>query len=127
MEKQFWAGATLLILLLILALGVSWGMYALHLPAQTQLEQAVRAALTEDMPQALSLVRQAKQRWEYSWKISAATADHSPMDEIDKTFAELEVFADAGDAEHFAACCAQLSALIRSMYEAHAPTWWNFL
>ena len=44
MEKQFWAGATLLILLLILALGVSWGMYALHLPAQTQLEQAVRAA-----------------------------------------------------------------------------------
>lgn len=127
MGKQFWVGVFLLLLLLGLTLGVAWGMEAIQEPAQKQLEQASVLALSGDMPQAAELAMQAKQRWERFWQVSAAVADHSPMDEIDKVFAEMEVYAKAGDEEHFAACCAQLSQLVGSMSDAHAHTWWNFL
>ena len=54
---------------------------------------------------------------EYTW----------PMDDVDTLFAEMQVYAQAEEIPHFAACCGQLSRLVLAMAQAHSPTWWNFL
>ena len=127
MQKRFYQGIGLLAILLALSVFVTWGMNRLHTPAEQQLQEASRLALQGDTQQALSLARQAHAHWEDTRTLTAAVADHSPMDDVDVLFSEMEVYAAAEEIPHFAACCLQLSDLLRSMYEAHSFTWWNVL
>lgn len=127
MGKRFYLGIGILVLFLGLGLGAAWGMDVIHAPAEQWLEQAAQRALEGNMEEAVGLARDAHQRWQQNWKRSASLADHNPMDEVDQLFAEMEVYAQAGDQEHFAACCAQLSKLVGSMADAHRFNWWNFL
>lgn len=127
MGRRFWLGVWILVLFLGLGLGITWGMDAIHVPAEQALEQAAQKALTGQMDEAVALARDAHKRWDDFWKLTASVADHSPMDEVDKLFAEMEIYAEAREEEHFAACCAQLSRLVSSMSDAHAPRWWNFM
>ncbi len=125
MEKRFYQGVSLLLVLLGLCVLVTWGTQKIHEPAQMQLLEASQLALEEDSDQAIRLARQAHSRWEKTRTLTAAVADHSPMDDIDSLFAEMEVYAQAEELPHFSACCLQLSKLLQSMYEAHSFTWWN--
>ncbi len=127
MGKRFYLGIGILVVFLVLGIGIHMAMDRLHTPAEKALEQACDLALRGDMVQAEALAHQAKQDWEKFWHFSASVADHTPMDEIDQMFAEMEVYAQAGEVPHFAACCAQLGRLISSMADAHRPNWWNFL
>ena len=125
MEKRFYQGVSLLLILLGLSIFVTWGIRKIHEPAQMQLLEASELALEEEPEQAISLARLAHSRWERTRTLTAAVADHAPMDDIDALFAEMEVYAQAEELPHFSACCLQLSKLLRSMYEAHSFTWWN--
>ena len=125
MGKIFWSGVLLLTLLLGLTLGVSWVMNTIHSPVEQALEQAEYAALAGDVEQAQQLGEQAKQRWDQFRKAVAVVADHSPMDEIDQLFAQMQAYAEANEESDLAACCAQLARLVQSMADAHILTWWN--
>ena len=127
MEKHFYFGLGLLILLLILGLLAWTGMAAAHEPSAALLEKASGLALSGDMQTATALGRQAKSRWERYRSFTASLADHAPMDDVEKLFAEMEVYAAAGESAHFAACCLQLSNMERAMYDAHSLTGWNLL
>jgi len=127
MGKPFWAGLLLLGLLIVMALGGSAAMNRIHDPVRQALEQAAAAALDGDMLRGAELEQQAKAQWERSRKLVCAMADHSPMDEIDRLFAQAEVYALAQKQEELADACAQLARLMQSMTDAHSPTWWNLL
>lgn len=127
MGKRFWLGVGILSLFLVLALGITWGMEMIHAPAEQALEQASQKALAGQMEEAVILARQAHARWDTNRKLIASVADHNPMDEVDKLFAEMEIYAQAQESQHFAACCAQLKYLVSSMSDAHTLSWWNFL
>ncbi len=125
--KRFWIGVGVLCMLLALGGGVAWGMEAIHDPLVTQLQQAQAAAAAEDWATATALSQSALQRWQTWHRFTAAFADHAPMDEIDSLFAELQVYAQARNEDHFAALCAQLAQLAHAMAESHSPNWWNLL
>ena len=125
--KHFWLGAGLLSVFLILGILVSVFMKNTHMEISQTLEEAVQKAISGDLETGIRLGEKAKKSWEKCRQGTAAVADHSPMDEIDSLFAEMEIYAQAREAPHFAACCAQLSQLVKAMYDAHALTWWNFL
>lgn len=127
MEKRFYLGAVLLVVMLVLGLLAAGVMRSLHLPAQQALEQAATLALDGDMAQAAVIAEQACDRWEIGRKMTASLADHGPMDQVEELIAELRVYAAAEEVPHFAACCSRLSTLIRAMYDAHSLSWWNFL
>ena len=127
MGREFWVGIALLAVLLLLTGGMSFAMNTIHQPAQEQLIQAAELALAGDLPQAAELARQAGTRWERFRKMISAVADHSPMDEIDRLFAEAEVMAAAEEIDQFAACCGQLRVLVEGMADAHSAAWWNLL
>ncbi len=125
--NRFWLGVSLLLLLLVLGLWVTVAMRDVHEPISQALENAATQALSGDLSGGIAAARQAQQNWERHWHGTAAVADHAPMDEIDGLFAELEIYAQTGQAEHFAAGCAQLSRLIHAVGEAHGLGWWNLL
>jgi hypothetical protein len=49
------------------------------------------------------------------------------MEEIDSQFAQLNVYAGAGERLSFAAICAQLASALEAMGDAHALNWWNLM
>ena len=122
-----WFGAGILVLFLILGLVVSVNMDNSHLPTGALLEQAADQTLNGEFAQGVALGMEAKARWERQWNGTATVADHSPMDDVDALFAELEVYAKAGEEPHFAACCLELSKRLQAVADAHKFSWWNVL
>lgn len=125
--KRFWLGIGLLLAFLALGLWVTSAMDRVHEPIATLLEEASQVALSGDLPRGIELSSKAKSQWESHRNITATVADHTPLEEIDKLFAEMEIYGQEEELPHFAACCKQLSTLVRSMGEAHSLTWWSLL
>lgn len=125
--KRSWFGAGLLLLILILGIAVTWLMSRYHSPISLQMDQAAACAEREDWEQTLQYTVSARDNWERHRKFSASFSDHEPMEEIDRLFAELEIWLKAEDAEHCASVCAQLSKAAEAMVDAHAFVWWNLL
>ena len=122
-----WLGAGLLRLFLVLGLGTMAAMDSAHLSTGQMLKEAADKSLSGDMDAAAGLAMAAKTRWERQHHGTAAVADHNPMDDVDRLFAQIEVYAKAQEAPHFAACCAELAHLLQATVDAHRFNWWNVL
>lgn len=125
--RRLWLGAALLVILLCLGLWITVSMDRVHEPISALLDRASQAALEGDWEAADAASQQARETWERHWNLTAAVADHSPMDDIDGLFAQLPIFVQERETADFAAACAQLSKLTHSMGSSHSPTWWNLL
>ena len=124
---RFVLGIGLLLGLLLLCLGVSVFAERMHQPVCSGLETAAQLILAGDTAGCNVQIHQAKQQWEKKWHRTAAFSDHTPMDEVDSLFAQLEIYGMQGDAVRTAALCHGISQRIRAIAEAQAPTWWNLL
>ena len=127
MERRFLLGLTILILVLAFAIGTAVGMKAIHAPSEAALTQAARLAMADDMEQASRLARNAYDRWQKYRNVTAAFADHNPMDDTERLFREMLVYAESEEIPHFAACCTQLSAMLKATYETHGFSLKNIL
>lgn len=125
--KRLWIGVGLLVIFLALGIFTTVTMARIHDPISEKLKQAEEAALDQDWPHAASLAREARGQWLRHRNVTASLADHSPMEEIDGLFDELDVYLQEKELVHFAACCAQLSARVQAIGEAHSISWWNLL
>lgn len=122
-----WFGAGILAVFLVLGLILSGVTDKVQLPTGELLEQAAEKTLAGDFEEGIALGTEARSQWERQWKFTAAIADHSPMDEVDALFAEMEIYASTGEAPHFAACCKELSQRLEAIADAHRFSWWNVL
>ena len=120
MERRFILGLAILILVLVFAVGAAIGMKAIHAPGEIALQKAAQLALADDLEHAIPLAQESYRRWQRFQGITAAFADHTPMDDTERLFQEMLVYAEAGEVPHFAACCAQLSAMLKAIYETHS-------
>lgn len=127
MEKRFYLGLVILLILLALGIGTAWGMQSMHEPVQTLLEDAARLASEDKMEEALPLARKAYARWEQYHSLTASLADHSPMDDTDTLFQEMLVYGQMAEIPHFVACCRELTVMTEAMYDAHAFSLKNLL
>lgn len=127
MERRFLLGVLLLLTLLACAIAAGIGMRAIHQPGEQALNRAVVLAQSGDLSQAVRLGNEAFQRWQTYRTVTAIFADHTPMDQTQTLFQEMQVYAHAGEGPHFTACCAQLAAMLRAMYETHSFSLGNIL
>ena len=125
--KRGWLGVGLLVVFLLASVLISGLMTDAHIPTRDLLQQAVDTTLAGDFDRAVELGMAAKNRWERQWNGTAIVADHSPMDDIDALFAEMEIYAKTEEKPHFAACCRELAQRLQAMAEAHKFSWWNVL
>lgn len=124
---RFWLGVGILAVFLGLGLYVGAAADGTHQQISGVLEQAAQEAIAGDLDAGIALAQQALSQWQKSWHSTAAVADHAPMDEIDGIFNQAFTFAQGGNHEDFAACCARLSGLVAAVGEAHSLSWWNLL
>lgn len=122
-----WFGAGILMVFLALGFVASGAIDKAHQPACDLLTQAADMTLAGDFEGAVPLAMEAKKRWENTWNGTAVVADHSPMDDVDALFAEMEVYAQTGEEPHFAACCQELAQRVQAVVGAHRFSWWNVL
>ena len=127
MERRLLLGIVILVLVLSLSIGTAFGMRAIHKPGEEALTQAAEIAVSGNLTVALPLALAAFDRWQKFRNITAAFADHTPMDDTERLFREMLVYAETGEAPHFAACCSQLSAMLRATYETHGFSIKNIL
>lgn len=123
--KRLWIGIGFLAALLAMGIGVSAAVNRITEPVVQELTQAQEQALTGQITLAARTAQKARSDWQSHWNMVAAFADHSPMEEIDSHFAELEIYGRAEEAADFAATCASLARLVQAVSQAHLPTWWN--
>ena len=122
-----WLGFGILVFFLILGFVVAGAMDNAHIPTEQLLSQAAEKVLDGDFEGAVALGFEAKTRWDKHWNGTATVADHSPMDDVDALFAEMEIYAKTEERPHFAAVCKELSQRIQAVAEAHRFSWWNIL
>ncbi len=125
--RRLWLGLGILGILLALSVTVFVAMDRIHAPIAHTLSQAAQAAEQEDWETASALASEARARWEQYRHFTAMVADHTPMDELDGLFQELEVYAQEAENPHFAATAQHLSALAAGMADSQKPCWWNVL
>ena len=125
--KRFWLGAGILVG--ILALGILVTRYAarVHKPIGKDLLEAGSQALEGDWAEADAYFRQARSRWEESRDLTAVVTDHTPMEQIDAMFRQLEVWRQQRQSVWFSAGCAELSAWVEAVADAQAVNWWSIL
>ena len=127
MEKRFYLGLTILLLLLGLGIGTSATLKAVHQPVRQLLENAAAIALEDNLDAALPIARKAYDRWQKYHDLTASFADHSPMDDTDNLFQEMLVYGQMEEVPHFAACCRELAVMTEAMYDAHVFSVENLL
>lgn len=108
--KRLWVGIILLLILLAGTMAVTVAMDRIYAPMVEALEAGDLEAAEERYG-----------RWR---NLTAAFADHGPMEEMDALFARAEI---CGDAQERKALCAELAQRAKAMSNAHSPTWWNLL
>ena len=125
--KRLYIGVCVLLILLLLGLFISLATEYMYTPVSQLLEEATQAALSDNFAFATQKMEEAKKLWEHYKAATATVADHTPMEEIDHMFSEAHIYAKSNDTPHFAACCAQLSVMVRDMADAHSMNLWNLL
>lgn len=125
--KRSWIGLILLLALLAGGIAVTWGMRRCHESVAWDLEGAARTTIQGDWEQGQALMLRAREAWGRSRHITACFADHTPMEEIDALFAQVEVYAAVREETDFAAGCAALAGKVKAMGQAHGASWWNLL
>lgn len=108
--KRLWVGILLLLVLLAGTMAVTVAMDRIYAPMVEALEAGDLEAAAERYG-----------RWR---DLTAAFADHGPMEEMDALFARAKICEDAQERK---ALCAELAQRARAMSNAHSPTWWNLL
>ena len=125
--KRIWIGIVLLGVLLLGGIGTGEFMQQAHDPVAQDVRQAGEVVLRDQWELAQALVNRAQDRWKEKWPVTAAIADHEPMDEIDALFAQLEVYAASKDQIAYTALCAHLASLLDAISQSHSLNWWNLM
>lgn len=100
-------------------------MTAIHGPISGQLLRAQQQVLVGAFPQGRTSAVQAKAQWEKWQHFRSCISDHTPVEQIDAGFAELESYGASGEDAAFAAKCAELAQQVKAVGEAQKLTWWN--
>ena len=127
MQKRFWYGLGILLVLLAVGLWTGYSMQTRQRPVSDALEQAAQAALDGNIERGATLVRNAWTLWEKTKGLTATVSDHNAMEEIESLFAQIWLYAQGDKTVDFAAYCTRLAQLVSAIGEAHGITWQNFL
>lgn len=125
--KRFRIGIGLLVTLLVLSFVVQFMMRRTQQPIAAALAAAAENARSGHWDAAKQYADAASDRWQESWRFTAAFADHGPMEDIDSLMAQLPGALRQRDEGEFSAVCAELIRRVAAMSNAHRLSWWNIL
>ena len=125
--KRVWLGVGLLIVLLLVSLGVTWGMDRIHKPIADDLDQAAAWAEAGNWHNAEVYSRRAETAWNKWEHFRACFADHTPTEEVSAELAAMDTARQERETADFAASCARAAKMVQAVGDAHGLYWWNLL
>lgn len=125
--KRMWIGIGFLLVIFTVGCCLSVAFDRIHRPLSQDLEEASRCALAGDWETAASLTDKAAAQWEKLRDLTAAAADHEPLEEVDALFAQLRAPLQERDGTVFAVLCTRLASLCDAMADSQAVHWWSLL
>ena len=123
--KRMWIGAALLAVLLAAGLLAGSALEARFSPAAQALRQAGEWAAAEDWDRAAALSDEVRADWEKAQWLAQALTGHETLEQIQTSFAQLEVY-KGSDVTAFSALCAALAQELEALGDAHRCSWENF-
>ena len=124
--KRSWIGLGLLIVLMILGLVTGSLMERIHRPVADALQQAAGLAQAGLWEQAGAEARAAEQEGAKWSSLRNCMADHTPVEDAEGLFAQLDVYCEEEDS-HFVAVCRELARKVEAIGQAHGLNAWNIL
>ncbi len=125
--KRLWLGIGILAAVLLSGLLLTLGMDTIHAQISDDMTQAAQAALAEDWQTAEAQDAKAQAFWDTWREFVAAFADHEPLEEMDRLFAELSVYRSQRLVPEYAAVCLCLARQAEAIGESHSFNWWHLL
>lgn len=125
--KRIWIGIALLAVVLVSGCLASHFMEHHHMSIAEDLDRAAQLALEDQWEGALSITARARENWQKKRPITACFAEHEPLDEVDETFARLEIYAAVREEISFGSECAGLAEKLRALAQCHKFTFWNLM
>lgn len=125
--KRMWVGIGFLLVIFAVGCCLSVAFDRVHRPLSRDLEEASRCALEGDWETAGTLTEKAEGEWKKLRGLTAAAADHEPMEEVDALFAQLQAPLQERDGTVFAVLCIRLASLCDAMADSQAVHWWSLL
>ena len=125
--KRLWLGVGILAAFLMAGCLLTASFHGIHAPLSASLEDASRQALAGNWEAACDRGEEALRQWERYRNLTAAVADHAPLEEMDALFSQMEIYVSLNWQGEFAAVSMQLSKMAAAMEESQALTWWTLL
>ena len=125
--KRLWLGVAFLTLFLILGIWQTAGLSKIHNDLSKTLSDAATAARLRDWKTADVLSDAAQTQWDRFRKLIASFADHEPLEEAERLFAELQLCKSLSLEENYAIVCSNLSQICKAIGESFQISWWNVL
>lgn len=125
--NRLWLGVVILLLILGVGIWIAAASEDIHQQISGLLTDAAQSAEAGDWAGASRAFFLARQQWQRHRPGTAAFADHEPMEEIDRHFAQTEVYLKFHRQTDFCAGCRGLSVLTQAIGEAQAVSWWSLL
>ncbi len=125
--KRLWIGITFLSVLLAGGIWQSFGIAGIHQELSRSLSQAADAARQQNWAKADALSEAAEEKWDRCRNLTAAFADHEPLEELEKLFAELQLCRQLSLEDNYAVVCSDLSQICKAIAESFQISWWNVL
>lgn len=125
--KRVVFGVALMLALLFGGVLAQNRMASIHGYGADLLSQAGREAQKQEWDAAQMLFYRARRSWKNNYHFTAALADHTPMEDVEALYTQLEVFAEMKEDAHFAALCMETASRLEAIADAHVLAWWNVL
>ena len=125
--RRMWIGIGLLALVLVGGIWASEWMGNTHEEMARDLDRAAELAMTDRWEEAVLKLIRAEEQWQKKRPVTAAFADHEPLEEIDGFFAQLKIFAAGEKESDFASACAYLARQLEALGDNHSFTLYNLL
>lgn len=125
--KRLWIGVGFLVVILAIGIALTAAFDRIHSPMADSLRQASQSALEQDWEKATALAQSARADWKEYRDLIAATADHEPLEKMEKLMEQLDVYAALRRTADFSAICIELAAMADAMLESQQIAWWSFL
>lgn len=125
--KHLYIGLGILLAVLIGSLCSLFAMNRNLGETERLLEAAWDNCQAESFETAQVSAQAAQEQWEKDYGLTASLIDHGPLEEANRTFAQMEACARLQEWDEFAQSCKSLLTMVRDLQEREKPLYFNIL
>ena len=125
--NRLWAAAGLLAVLITICTLAVISTQSIRNSITQDIEQIADTSLQDDKDTALTLSRQAEEKWQNHHAVLCTFMSHMQLEEIDRSLAALPAFIELGEEADIQAECNRIIEMVQHLNEAELPYIQNIL